>query len=119
MVAGSKTIDLEMSDHKLVSSTMNLTVTGPSRIINTRDYKLFNIKKFQADVQSAPWSVCQAFDNVDDAYWAWSTLFNNICDDNAPPRRIKVRSQSLPWITGKLRRKMNLRYKLLRKTNWG
>ena len=27
---------------------------------------------------------------------------------------MKVRSQSLPWITGKLRHKMNLRYKLLK-----
>ena len=42
-------------------------------------------------------------------------LYTEICNENAPLRKIKVRSQSLPWVTGKLRHKMNLRYKLLKK----
>ena len=98
-----------------MASTLSLKVTRPKpKIVETRNYKSFNEAKFRRDLQEAPWTVCQALESADDAYWAWRELYTEICNENAPLRKIKVRSQSLPWITGKLRHKMNLRYKLLK-----
>ena len=42
------------------------------------------------------------------------TVHRNMYRKCSSTTKIKVRSQSLPWITGKLRHKMNLRYKLLK-----
>jgi hypothetical protein len=38
-------------------------------------------------------------------------LFNNICERHAPYRQVKVRQNSLPWITPQIRHLMNHRYK--------
>ena len=57
--------------------------------------------------------MCSVFDDPDDSYWAWVTIFNGICDRHAPRRQVKLRSQSLPWVTRQIRHLMNLRYKTL------
>jgi hypothetical protein len=38
--------------------------------------------------------------------------YGDICDHHAPLREVKLRRVSLPWISPKIRHKMNLRYKL-------
>ena len=40
-------------------------------------------------------------------------MFNDICNNHAPYREIKIGRQSLPWITPQIRHLMNLRYKTL------
>ena len=34
-----------------------------------------------------------------DCYWAWCHLFNSVCQRHAPYRKVKIRRNSLPWIT--------------------
>ena len=46
---------------------------------------------------------------------SWSKIFEEICDDHAPYREIKMRRVSLPWISPQIRHKMNLRYKSYKK----
>ena len=29
-------------------------------------------------MENAPWSVCSVFDDPDDSYWAWVTIFKDI-----------------------------------------
>ena len=62
-----------------------------------------------------PWSVISVFNDLDYCYWAWSCLFNEICDRHAPFREVKIRQQSLPWIMPQIRDLMNLHYKTLLK----
>lgn len=59
----------------------------------------------------APFHVTRIFEDKDDVLWAWNLIFKEICDKHAPCRKIKIRSQSAPWITSEIRRKMNFRYK--------
>ena len=47
------------------------------------------------------------------AVWAWETLYNYIIDHHIPIRKVKIRSNSLPWMSSSLRKEMNKRYKLL------
>ena len=42
-------------------------------------------------------------------------LFTELCNEHAPFKQIKVRSNSLPWITKEIRMTMNHRYKALKK----
>ena len=67
----------------------------------------------QQDMENAPWSVINIFDDIDDAEYAFNTLYNNIIKANIPEKKVKVRSISLPWITSDIRKLMNKRYKLL------
>ena len=83
------------------------------KIIKARSYKNFDQAKFSKDIVDAPWSVCEVFDDLDHCYWAWKHIFGEICNKHAPFRKIKVRRQSLPWISPKIRLLMNLRYKTL------
>ena len=52
------------------------------------------------------------FDDPDDSLWLWNKIFLQIANEHAPMKQVKVRSQSLPWITNDIRRKMNRRFKL-------
>ena len=45
--------------------------------------------------------------------WAWETLYNYITNYHIPIRKVKIQSNSLPWMTSSLWKEMNKRYKLL------
>ena len=60
----------------------------------------------------APFQIASIFDDPDDHLWAWQCLFNDICDEHAPWKEVKVRSSSDPWIKCDIRYKMNRRCKL-------
>ena len=84
-------------------------------MINVRNYKQFQVEQFRADIIAAPFQVDQVFEDKDDVPWAWNKLFKNICDLHAPMKRVKIRSQSSPWMNNGIRRKMNLRFKLFKR----
>ena len=48
-----------------------------------------------------PFQVCKVFDDPTDVYYAWNLPFTELCNEHAPLKQIKVRSNSLPWITMK------------------
>ena len=62
-----KTIKLELgiSDHNLIYGCLQTKLR-------------FNQLKFIRDMENAPWSVCSVFDDPDDSYWAWVTIFKDI-----------------------------------------
>ena len=84
-------------------------------MINVRNYKQFQVEQFRADIIAAPFQVAQVFEEKDDVLWAWNKLFKNICDLHTPIKRVKIRSQSSPWINNENRRKINLRFKLFKR----
>ena len=116
MIKSTRILDLGISDHMLVHASVKTKVQRPPpKIVKARTFKNFDRVEFSKDIRDAPWSVCSVFDDPDDCYWAWSHIFNNICQRHAPYRETKIRRQSLPWITPQIRHLMNLRYKSLQK----
>ena len=108
----TKTFELGILDHLLVyASVKNKVKRPPPKVVIARSYKRFDNEAFRKDVEEALWAVISVFDDPDDSYWAWSHLFNEICDRHAPYRQVKIRQQSLPWITPQIRHLMNLRLK--------
>ena len=116
LIRNTRTLELGISVHRLIYGCLCTKIKRPPpKIVKGRTFKNFNRFEFIRDVENAPWSVCSVFDDPDDNYWAWSTIFSDICDRHAPKRQVKIRSQSLPWVTPQVRHLMNLRYKTLLK----
>ena len=65
-------------------------------------------------METAPFHISQSFVDENDVLWDWQHLFNNICDEHAPLKEVRIRSTSAPWITNTIHYKMNRRYKLFK-----
>ena len=108
-------LPLGISDHCLIYASLKLRKGRPRpRIITIRNFKLYNAKDFQTDLSCVPIHVIDVFEDKDDAHWAWSLMFKQICDNHAPIKRTKIRGKSDPWIANEIRRKMNYRHKLFK-----
>ena len=116
LVENIKTTDTGISDHNLVSFSTDFKPRKvPPRIVTIRNCKKMEIEKVKLDLQNAPWSTCEMFEDVEDKYSVWTDIFKDICGEHAPKRKVKLRRQTLPWMSGALRHKMNRRYKALQK----
>lgn len=79
-----KTIKLELgiSDHKLIYGCLQTKLRRPppppAKFVKGRTLKRFNQLTFIRDMEIAPWSVCSVFDDPDDSYWAWVTIFKDV-----------------------------------------
>ena len=106
--------NLGISDHHLIYAAINLRRPRHNSVFRfIRDLKNVNITALQHEFATAPWNICDIFDDIDDSVWAWETLYNYIIDHHIPIRKVKIRSNSLPWMSSSLRKEMNKRYKLL------
>ena len=70
----------------------------PSKVISFRSFKNLNEDELLKDLSVAPWHVGDIFDSVDDRYFYWSKLVNDVLDNQAPsplppPPKKKVEGQ--------------------------
>ena len=115
LVSATGVFPLGISDHNLIYATIRLkNKRPPPKIVKTRDYKRMDIESFRHDIESTPFHIAPIFNDPDDILWAWQYLFNDICDEHAAWKKVKIRSISAPWITSDIRLKMNRRYKLFK-----
>ena len=89
-----------LSDHHPIYGIMNGPGTrlNKHQIITTRSWKDNSIKDFVADLQNAPWSSLDSFDDVDDMYSVWESLFKSLIDSHFPLKRKRLRKQTHPWL---------------------
>ena len=110
-LTSSGTFDPGFSDHCLVYGTLNLhKEKTPPRYVTVKNYKHVNITNLKHNMASAPWSVVEIFDDIDDMTWAWETLYKNILNEHLTERKAKIRSKSLPWMNSHIRKTMNKRF---------
>ena len=79
------------------------------------DYKKVDLDSIRSNLAAAPWSICNVFDDLDDATWAWECLYKDIMKSHVHVRRVKIRRGSLPWMNSSICKELNKRYKLLLK----
>jgi len=97
--------DSGISDHFLVYGLMNTSaIQHSSKVISFRSFKNMDEDKFRNDLISAPWHVGEVFDTVDDQYLYWNSLFNDILEQHAPLKSMKVRSNDVPYMTTEWKR---------------
>lgn len=115
-IIASGTFDPGLSDHCLIYGIIKLhRKRTPPKYITAKNYKQVNIGKLKHAFTTAPWSVIEAFDDPDDITWAWETLYKDIVNDHISLRRVKIRSDSLPWMNSHIRKTMNKRYNILKR----
>ena len=115
-VSNSGVLDLSIADHKMIFVTYKMKTKSPGfSIKRVRNYRSLDKKSLRKDLQDIPWWVTSLFDDIDDVTHAWELLFKDVLDTHLPTRTAKIRKESLPWVTGEIRKEMNKRYKLLRK----
>ena len=115
-VSNSGVLDLSIADHKTIFVTYKMKTKSPGfSIKRVRNYRGLDEKSLQKDLHDVPWWVTSLFDDIDDVTHAWELLFKDVLDTHIPTRTAKIRKESLPWVTGEIRKEMNKRYKVLRK----
>ena len=88
-----------VSDHDLVCLTLRLKKPRPKPVyINIRSFKHYNREAFLKDILQAPWSVIDVFTDIDDKVNAFNTMFNDILDQHAPIKTIKVKGKPNPCV---------------------
>ena len=74
----------------------------------------FNNDAFLQDLRNVPWDNAYIYDNVDDLWDHWATLFNEILDNHAPIKKKRIRGDQLPWITPEIQREISRRNRLFK-----
>ena len=114
----SGVMDTGIADYRKIYALVRVTRPKIAPTIKfVIDWKKLNADKFKQDFKMAPWHSCNVFEEVDDNLWMNEILYKDIVKDNLPKRKVKVRSNSLPWMNSKIRKLMNQRYKQLIKAN--
>ena len=105
--------NLGISDHHLIYAVINLKRKQQRpNLKSIYDYKNVDVNALRQDFAAAPWSICNIFDDLDDATWAWEYLYKDIVKSHLRSRVVKMRSNSLPWMNSSIRKELNKRYKL-------
>ena len=103
-----------ISDHCLIYIVLSFKQQRKSPIyIMVKNYKDVEVKALQTDIQQIPWSVTSVFDDIEDTNSVWNDMYQAVLKGHVKTRKVKVRSNSLPWMNSILRKMMNRRYKLL------
>lgn len=99
--------DTCIADHRLIYTVLKLSRTRvPPVIRSVIDWKNCNQDIFRQQVAVIPWHACNVFDDIDDNYCMGNALYQDIKLGFLPKRKPKVRSKSVPWMNGSIRKLM-------------
>ena len=59
----------------------------------------FDSELFKCHLDMAPWHIIQLFDEVDDQVHAWNLIMNDVLNDLAPVKKMRVRDKDVPYLT--------------------
>ena len=108
-------IDPALSDHHIIYCSIDILIPRNKPVYRTvKNYKNINIDQLKQDINSAPWSICDIFNDVDDVVSVWEELYRTIVNSHIKERKVKMRAHSHPWINSAIRKQLNNRYKLLK-----
>lgn len=87
-------------------------------IINLRRFKNFDSERINFD--TAPWHIIQLFDEVDDQIHVWNLIMNDVLNDLASVKKMRVRDKDVPYMTSewkcaiRSKRKFNAKYLIIK-----
>ena len=92
-------LKLGLSDHDLVYLVRRQRLPRPNaKTIEFRSTKNLDKNALVSDLNEIPWDSAYVFDNVNDTWNHWESLFSQVLDKHAPKIRMKTRISQLPWI---------------------
>ena len=80
-----------------------------------RSYKNFNENAYVNSLASAPFQLCDIFDDANDKLWVHNKLLEDVIEQHAPKKIKRVRGKPSPYMNNELRRAINAKAMLRRK----
>ena len=109
-IAKAGVIHLGLSDHNLIFAVRKHCAFSPRQNVTyVRNFKNFNATDFLNDLSQIPWENVTLHDDPNICYRVWQSYFLQVLDQHAPLRRIRVRSDSHPWVTSNIKKLMRAR----------
>ena len=100
----------------LPSETIHISKKQDENIVEIRNMKNFDDKKFVEDLLNRHWEYVYFFaDNPNTMWEIWKKLFVEVLNKHAPIRQKKIRSKKVPWITSEIKKLINKRDRSKRK----
>ena len=117
-ISDSGVIHTGISDHSLIFAIRKISVIKKQEnIVEMRNMKNFNEEKFVAELLKQHWEQVYFFaEDPNDMWEIWKKIFVEVLDKHAPLQCKKIRSKKVPWITSDIKKLINTRDKLKRKT---
>ena len=99
-----------ISDHDLPYVVLRLRKERQkATYITARSFKGYRADQFYNDMSNVPWSLLDIFDDAEDELYAFNSLFNDILDEHASIKTIKIRGRPNPYVTDEIRELMRTR----------
>ena len=96
-----------ISDHGLIYDMVPGAVKKQQSVRIVRCWSRCDINAVMSDLEVAPWSAMESFDDIDDSWGYWKSIFLKILVSRLPLRKVHMRSQTLPWISNDVRKLMS------------
>ena len=110
----SDVYDPGLSDHRMAYAvTRENAIHYPSKVISFRSVK--NEEELLKDLSVAPRHVGNIFDSVDDRYFYWSKLVNDVLDNHAPQKKLRVWSRDVEYMTPEWKTAIRMKRKYSKK----
>ena len=115
---------VSLSDHSLVYAFRKISIDPSFKghsTITYRKFKNFDSASFRSDISRQNWDSVNNYDDSNDMWDVWKSLFFQCVDKHAPLRTKRVRAVKSPWITPQLKKRMHdrniLKLKAIRSKN--
>lgn len=103
-----------LGDHKLVCTSVKFY---PPRsqpkfvtyLLLVRKMKDLNQEQLIEDLNCTPFYISNTFDDIDDVYWAWNKMYNDVIDDHIPLKKVKLKGKQVPFMNREMRTAIRLR----------
>ena len=109
-IVKSGVIHLGISDHSLIFAVRKFfTPKSRQNARYVRNFKNFNATVFLNDLSQIPWENVAQYENPNSCWQLWKSFYLQILDRHAPFRCMRIRANSLPWITPNIKNLMKAR----------
>ena len=115
-ISKTDTIPTSLSDHDMVGCVRKLNhLKYESKTIHCRNYKDYDPKTLQKDLQEQSWVTYYSFKEPNSAWIYLKSILTHLFDKHAPQIKKEVKGRYCPWLTPGIKRLMNDRDIQLRK----
>lgn len=77
--------------------------------MTARCFNEFRANQFYKDMLNVLWSLLDIFNDAEDKLYAFNSLFNNILDEHAPIKTLKIWGHLKPYVTDEIQELMRTR----------
>ena len=104
LVKKTNVVSHSISDHELVVATLSLKKPRPRpTYVTIRSFKHYNREAFLQDIAAVPLSVIDIFEDTDDKLNVFNISYNQVLDQHAPIKTIKVNTHPVPFMNDNIR----------------